>query len=275
MQREVLISGGDRLRRWSIEENKVIAETTLEGGGALCVCGGMVFAAGELDGAIYRFDDRLLISGIYAGGPGMCAMCASADAQRLYVLLADANSVLMLHASDGMPMILAHAGIHPRRMHMDDVQGTLVIAGGEDGCVRLLCPQTLRLQRAIREDGVCCDAMTDGDRVFMLMRTPTLGTRLILHGRAERREIALRGMPGTLCMAAGMLLVSAGKWLYTLDPDTLRLRHKVFGASYPGKLIGRGEQSLLLCPASETLYIMENSRRRLLCQGARDAAFCE
>lgn len=275
MQGEVLVSGGDRLRRWSLEENRVLAETTLEGSGALCTCGGKIFVAGERDGAIYRFDERMLLSGIYAGGHGMCAMCASADTERLYVLLADANSVLMLRASDGTPMILAHAGIHPRRMHLNEALGTLVIAGGEDGCARILCPHTLRVQREIREDGVCIDALAYGEWICMLMRTPTLGTHLILRERGERREIVLRGMPGALGMESGTLWVCAGEWLYAFSPETLRLRHRTLCARYSGKLICKEGRRLLLCPVSETLYQIEESGRRLLCWGAKDAAFDE
>lgn len=275
MKGEVLVSGRDLLQRWSLRENRAIAEATLEGSGALCTCGGKVFAAGERDGAIYRFDERLLLSGIYAGGPGMCAMCASSDAERLYVLLADANSVLMLHATDGTPMVLARAGIHPRQMHLDPLNGVLVIAGGEDGCARVLCAHTLHLQRAIREEGVCCDALAYGDRLYMLMCTPTLGTHLILRDRAYRREIALRGMPGSLCMAQGMLLVSAGEWLYAFEPDTLHLHHKVLCARHSGKLICRGRQCLLLCPASEKLYLIEGNGLRVICRGAKDVAFNE
>lgn len=275
MQGEVLVTGGDRLQRWSLRENRAIAEATLEGSGALCTCGGMVFVAGDQDGAIYRFDERLLLSGIYAGGPGMCAMCASVDTERLYVLLADANSVLMLRAADGMPMFLACAGNQPRRMRLNDAQGTLVIAGGEDGCARMLCAHTLHLQRAVREEGVCCDALAYGDRLYMLMCTPTLGTHLIQRGGGDRREIALRGMPGSLCMAQGMLLVSAGEWVYAFELDTLHLRHKAFCASHSGTLICRGQQCLLLCPARETLYLIKKNGLWVICRGAKGVAFNE
>lgn len=274
MHGEALVSGGDRLRWISLSQGDVLAETTLEGCGAVCVHGEIVFAAVRGEEAIYRLDERLLPSGIYAGGPGMRTMCVSPDGERLYVLLADADSVLMLAAASGAPQLLARAGVNPRQMRLDAENELLVIAGGGDGCAHLLEARSLRLLRSIREEGVCWDAVPLDNVLYLLMLTPALTTLLVARSEREGRQcVALAGTPGSICRVAdGMLWVCAGEWLYAVDPHTLRVARKTFAGSHAGKLIGIGRRCLLLNPVSERLWLLGMGQRRLLCRDAQDVA---
>jgi len=163
----------------------------LAGCGALCARRGSVYAAGEEEGVIYHLDAAsLLPCGVYAGGPGMRALCLSADAERLFVLLSDADSVLMLCARTGAPMVLARAGVHPQSMRLDDTGKRLVIAGGRDGCVHLLCAGTLRRLARYPAEGFCADA-----------------------GMRRGRVRALRYVGKDGSAAAGKLIASGGKAL--------------------------------------------------------------
>lgn len=169
MGERIIVSGSGQLRVFRGAKLAAGEVVPLERSGALCAGRGVVFAASDEDNAIYRLDAHTLLpTGVYAGGPGMRALCLSADGERLFALLSDADSVLMLSGRDGAPMLLARVGVSPQSMRMDDTGERLVIAGGRDGCAHLLCARTLRLLAQFPAEGFCADAACRGRRVHAL-----------------------------------------------------------------------------------------------------------
>ena len=168
-QEEIVVSGGGKLRAYDAQKQTLTKETMLEGSGALCADGVHIYCASDVENVIYRLQgETLLPQSVYAGGPGMRALCLSRDGESLFVLLADADSVLMLRAQDGMPMCLARVGVYPQRMKLDESGEALVVAGGKDGCAYLLCARTLRLLARQRGRGFCAEASRRAGRVCAL-----------------------------------------------------------------------------------------------------------
>ncbi len=169
MTGRIIVSGGEKLRTFDLPGLFPGKETPLPGSGALCAGQGGVYAASDGESAIYRLDaNTLLPCGVYAGGPGMRALCLSADGERLFALLADADSVLMLCARTGAPMVLARVGVCPQSMRLDNTGERLVIAGGRDGCAHILCSRTLRLLARHPSEGFCADASVRNGRIRAL-----------------------------------------------------------------------------------------------------------
>lgn len=169
MGERIIVSGGEKLRTFGLPGILPGKETPLPGSGALCAGQGSVYAASDGESAIYRLDaNTLLPCGVYAGGPGMRALCLSADGERLFALLSDADSVLMLCARTGAPMMLARVGVCPQNMRLSGEGERLVIAGGRDGCVHILCSRTLRLLARYRAEGFCADASVRDGRIRAL-----------------------------------------------------------------------------------------------------------
>ncbi len=273
MQGEAVVSGGGKLRVLSLACGEVKQEAAISDCGAVCPHAGGVFAASGRDGVIYRLDGRLLPCGVYAGGPGMRALCLSGDGERLCVLLGEADSVLMLNGHDGSPLLLARVGASPCRMRLDDAQGHLIVAGGKDGSASVLCAATLRTFCTLREEGVCCDALRTGGRLCMLMMTPSMDTRLVVHeAQGDRWQIGLCGLPGSMCARGRALLLTAGEWLCSVDPVRRRVCRKTRMPGAAGRVVPAGEGMLLLCPLEETLYLFGGGEPRLLLTGVRDAA---
>lgn len=273
MAGKVLISGGERLGIVSLRQEKLVKETPLEGCSAVCLSGKMVFAAGENDRAVYRLDENLLPCGVYAGGPGMGAVCISGDGQRLYVLLRDADSVMMLNASDGSPMFLARAGVSPMAMHLEENGRCLIVAGGKDGQAMLLCPHTLRSLHSVREEGICLDALLFGDTLCMMSMTEALHTQLTLRRMPGlRRTFLLPGMPGSLCAAGDELFVSTGDGLYVFDAGAMRLKRRMTSGGIYGKLLKADGRLLLISAVHEALFLADGCRMRLLCRNVRHAS---
>lgn len=165
----MVVSGGGKIRVYDAREKTLKKEAALEGSGALCTDGESIYCASDFENVIYRLQGgTLLPQSVYAGGPGMRALCLSRDGENLYVLLADADSVLMLGARDGMPKCLARVGVYPQRLMLDETGEMLVVAGGKDGCVYLLCARTLRLLARQRGKGFCAAASLRSGRVRAL-----------------------------------------------------------------------------------------------------------
>lgn len=169
MEKRIVVSGGGKLRVFDARRLFLLGESPLEGSGALCAGKGCVFCAGDRDNAVYRLCAKTLLPlGVYAGGPEVRAMCISRDLTRLYVLVSGADSVLMLSACDGAPMMLARVGADPQNLRLDDTGERLVVAGGRDGCVHLLCARTLAPLLCFRGAGFCADAVARKGRVRAL-----------------------------------------------------------------------------------------------------------
>ena len=250
-------------------------ETAIDGCGAVCAGAGSVYTASEKDGVIYRLDEKLLPCGVYAGGPGMSALRITKDGERLFALLSDADSVLMLGGQDGLPMFLARVGVNPRQMRLQEGGRYLTIAGGRDGSATVLCAHTLKPLCSSTEEGVCCDAMLLDGCLYALRLTPALDTCLSRWDEQGKcRHLFLPGEPGSLCRRGNALLVSAGQWLYAIETAQMRLKKKRFLSGFPGRLISAGKTLLLLCPGDETLYRLDMHGKRKFCSMALDAA-CE
>lgn len=160
MEKRIIVSGGGKLRAFDAQHLSLLGEVPLGGSGALCAGEGCVFCACDDDSAVYRVDPlTLLPQSVYTGGPQMRTICLSRDKSRLYILCSGADSVLMLSAYDGAPMMLARVGVNPQSLRLDDTGERLVIAGGRDGCVHLLCAGTLSALFCLRGEGFCADAI--------------------------------------------------------------------------------------------------------------------
>jgi len=268
-------AGGNRIRRLDLSTGEILCEASIGGCSAVCACAETVYAAGEEEGVIYRLDKRLLPCGVCAGGPGMRALSVSRDGERLFALLSDADGVMMLSGQDGSPMIFARAGVAPAGMRLDDRKELLLVAGGRDGCAWLLCAKTLSTLCSFRGEGVCCDALCCGSRICALLLTPSLHTRLAVWERSGGcRQICFPGEPGSLMLRDKLLFVSAGQWLYALDMRQLRLVDRRFLENGPGRLMDVGK-TLLLCPAKEALYDLDDCRKICLCDQVRDASIIQ
>lgn len=169
MTGRIIVSGEGKLRLFGWPDLAAKEETPLPGGGALCAGQGGVYVSSDEERTIYHLDaDTLLPRGVYAGGPGMRALCLSRDGERLFALLGDADSVLMLCARSGAPMLLARVGVSPQNMRLDDTGERLVVAGGRDGCVHVLCAHTLALLARYPSEGFLADAGMRNGRVRAL-----------------------------------------------------------------------------------------------------------
>lgn len=176
MTGRIIVSGGGKLRTFIWPELAAGAQTPLPGSGALCAGQGSVYVSSDEERTIYHLDaNTLLPCGVYAGGPGMRALCLSPDGERLYALLGDADSVLMLCARTGAPMLLARVGVNPQNMRLDDTGERLVIAGGRDGCAHVLCAHTLALLARYPSEGFLADAGMRNGRVRVLRLCGEMG----------------------------------------------------------------------------------------------------
>ena len=222
MEKRIIVSGGGKLRVFGAQRLSLLGETPLEGSGALCAGEGCVICACDDDSAVYRVDPlTLLPQSVYAGGPQMRALCLSRDKSRLYILCSGADSVLMLSAYDGAPMMLARVGADPQSLRLDDTGERLVIAGGRDGCVHLLCARTLCALFCLRGEGFCADAVLR---------------------RGKIRALRLGG-------------------------------NGAFAS--PGRAIHIPGGTLIVDSASERLLSFGREGRRVVCEGARDAALAQ
>lgn len=270
---DVLVSGGGKLRVLSPGMDAVRREATLESCGAVCVSGGTVFAAGESEGVIYRLDRSLLPNGVYAGGPGMRGLCVSGDDARLYVLLGDADSVMMLSAADGTPRFLARTGANPQRMRLAEKEGAIIIAGGMDAGALMLCGETLSVLACFREEGFCCDAVLHCGTLYMLCLTDSMETRLVMcFADGSRRRIHLPGIPGSLYASGSRLMAAAGACLYVFDVRSMDLIWKRSLEGLCGKLIRGGKGLMLLDPSYGMLAQIASCGMRILGRNIKDAA---
>ena len=115
MGKRIIVSGGDEVRVFAPPGRGVLEHIRLEGAGTLCACGEHVFCASNWGDMVWRLDAQKLVpTGLFAGGPDMRNMLISPDGERLMILCAEADSVLLLDAVCGAPMVLARAGVNPQ-----------------------------------------------------------------------------------------------------------------------------------------------------------------
>lgn len=270
MEREIFVSTGGGIGVFSLMGERLRA-VALEGAGALCVSGGDVFCAGDEGRVIYRLDRAALMTqALFAGGPGICELLVSSDRTRLYALCADADSVLLLDARSGQPMIVCRVGCNPRRMAL--CGDALAVAGGESGCVHMLSAHTLREQERISMPGPVYSVAISRGVVHALCLTRALDSILVTVRPEGREEIALCGMPGSLLLGERGLLAAAQGWLYAVSQMGVDSAWPMQGRAC--RLLGMSGRVFALDEFTGQLLAGGEAGKgwRLLCAEAHDAA---
>lgn len=159
MERELFVSTGGGIRVCALS-GEVRRQAALKGAGALCAAKEHLLCACGCGREIFRLDRwALMPQAVYPGGPGVCELRLSQNGMHLLVLCGDADSVMMLDARSGRPLVVSRVGCNPRQMALDG--DTLAIAGGESGFVHLLNAQTLQAAHC-RPCRVRCTARRSG-----------------------------------------------------------------------------------------------------------------
>ena len=225
MRGRVIVSVDGGLRELSMPGSGAGALVRLEGAGPLCVHRDGVFCACPGERVIWRLDTRSLTpTGLFAGGPGMCALLPSADGARLYALCAEADSLLMLDGVTGMPIALNRVGVNPGAMAMDETGQVLAVAGGECARTVLLCARTLNVLSSLPVSGVAMGVAIGAGAVYTLCLTETLSSALTAYlPDGTRCELPLAGTPGTLCLCPDGLLAATEGRLYAIAADGSRV----------------------------------------------------
>ena len=218
MEREIYASTDGGIRVCALS-GEVRRQAALEHAGALCAGQNTLLCVGENGRAIFRFDRRTLMpQALYPGGPGACDLRLSQDESRLAVLCGDADSVMLLDAQSGQPLIVRSAGCAPRQMAQDG--DTLAIAGGESGYVYLICARTLEASDCLSMPGPVYSAAIGQGRIHALCMTQTLNSLLVtVHPGGGRQMLSLDGMPGCLLLQENVLLAATQRRLYAVSPD--------------------------------------------------------
>ena len=154
MEERMIVSGGDEVRVFAPPKREPQEQIRLEGAGALCVSHGTVFCASDWGDTVWRLDaERLVPTGLFAGGPGMKRILSSPDGTRLLLLCAEADSVLLLDAGCGLPLVLARAGLNPQNIALDETGDVLAVAADERAVADAAAPPVYA------GNGVRCDAV--------------------------------------------------------------------------------------------------------------------
>ena len=265
MEKRIIVSGGDEVRVFAPPGRGVLEHIRLEGAGTLCACGEHVFCASNWGDMVWRLDAQKLVpTGLFAGGPDMRNMLISPDGERLMILCAEADSVLLLDAVCGAPMVLARAGVNPQHMSLD-----------ESGEVLLLSARSLALLRRLPMPGIVLDVALRAGTVYALCLNETLNSTLVTIPRAGARQIlSLSGMPGRITCERGDVICATEGFLYTVSMDGMRLlgTRRVSGRASIWLTAG---ETLLLCDAlSECIFARNGGGQwSLFCEHARDMRF--
>lgn len=202
------------LRAYGAGPGGQTAEAPLKGAGALCAYAGGLFCAAEGDMLWHLDAGSLQPRALFAGGPDMRDVKLSADGRRLYALLSGADSVLLLDASDGAPLMLARAGCNPPRMALDDAAQALAVAGGRREAVLLLDAHTLAELDEWPAPGPVCDTAFAGDCVFALCRLGRRRSALAVRRSGTSAVFRLPGAPGALLSRAWGVLAATQEGLF-------------------------------------------------------------
>ena len=273
MGESMVVSGGGALRLLDLPRGRKAARTALEGVQALCAGRNGIYAASRWGEVIWRLDTDLLVpTGLFAGGPGVCRMLLSRDGSLLYVLCSEADSILMLDAHSGAPLLLNRVGVGPCAMAMDAQGRRIAVAGGGSGEVIVLDAGTLRVERRLATCGMVFSAAI-GSATYAMSLEETMNTAVTAFFHAGGRCVrTLPGMPGALVLCDGMLLAATHAGLFALDPATLRV---CLSCDVPGRacqLIPARSGLVMIDQWSDGLFLREAGRWRLLCEQAVDAA---
>lgn len=231
MERELLISTDSGIRVCALS-GEVRRQAAFEGADALCASQDQLLCACGNGREIFRLDRQTLMpQALYPGGPGVCGLCLSEDGAYLYMLCGEADSVMMLDARSGQPLMINRAGCNPQQMALEG--DTLAIAGGESGCVHLLSARTLRAERCLFMPGPVYSTAMGRGRVHALCLTPSLDSLLVtVQPGGEMRTLALSGMPGCLLLREKLLLAATQRRLYAASADGGRV---LWQSTAPGR----------------------------------------
>jgi len=273
MAREIVISSGDTLRMISLEQDERETQSVpLDRAGALCTSESHIICA--CDSVIWQFDrKRLMPTGLFGGGPGMCSLLLSQDGMHLFALCGEADSVLMISTQSGEPILLNKAGVNPREMALDGE--ILAIAGGESGLVLILCAHSLNLLDVISMPGPVYSVAIGKGTLHALCLTAELSSLLVTQKKGETRcMLALAGMPGRLLRRQNCLFAATDGAMYAVSPDGRRILRRI---NIPGRAVwmaDAGDETLLLDGYTERLFAVKENNVRLLALHAAYAALC-
>ena len=271
MAQEIYVAHRGGIGVYSMEGEKLRA-AALEEAGALCISGAHIFCAVEEGRAILRLNRHTLTpEAVFAGGPGVSQLMVSADGRLLYALCAEADSVLMLDAVSGMPMIVCRAGCNPQQMALRG--DMLAIAGGESGCVHLLDAHMLEQRGCLSMPGPVYSVDMDEYAVYALCLTPSLDALLVTQAQERRVQIAMEGMPGRVLRLEERLLVSVHRWLYDVSTDGGCILHACAAPGRAAALLSAEGKLFSVDALGECLLIRgRDGAWRLLCTGVKGAA---
>ena len=273
MERELFVSTGGGICVCALSGD-IRRQTALEGAGALCAAKEHLLCACGGGREIFRLDRRTLMpQAVYPGGPGVCDLRLSQDGTHLFALCEDADSGMMLDARSGQPLIVSRVGCAPRQMALED--DTLAIAGGESGCVHLICARTLEAQGCLSMPGPVYSAAIGRGRVHALCLTQTLDSLLVTaQPGGGIRTLALLGMPGCLLLWEELLLAATQRRMYAVSADGGRVLWQSAAPGRAHRLLGDAGRLFACEQLGERLFVCRcpGGRWRTLHAGARDAA---
>ena len=253
---------------------KQVNQTQLGGAGALCTGGGRIYCASERDHVIWQMDSRTLMPGaLLAGGPGMRDLMLSPDGNLLYVLCSDGDSVLMLDACAGTPLLLCRAGARPARMALDGGARVLAVAGGRSSSVLLFDAQTLERIAEMPMPGEVCDVELHRGAVYALCMSEPQGSVLVgVFPYGMRRTRGLPGLPGALLAMGNTVAAATEDAVHLLDASELRCRACLRINGRPSRLMAA--QARLVCIDQYTQRLLEAKRDGCfsVCAQAEDIA---
>ena len=273
MEERMIVSGGDEVRVFAPPKREPQEQIRLEGAGALCVSHGAVFCASDWGDTVWRLDaERLVPTGLFAGGPGMKRILSSPDGTRLLLLCAEADSVLLLDAGCGLPLVLARAGLNPQNIALDETGDVLAVAAGESGEVLLMSARSLTLLRRLSMPGMVFDVTLCGGTVHALCLNDALDATLVTGPQIGARQILpLPGMPGRVAADGGRLLCATEGFLHAVSRDGMRLLHTEHAPGRAGGCQRYAGAMLLFDGLSERIFARSSGGCwNLFCGCARD-----
>ena len=273
MEERIIVSGGDEVRVFAPPGRETPEQIRLEGAGALCASRGTVFCASDWGDMVWRLDaKRLVPTGLFAGGPGMKRLLLSPDGTRLFLLCAEADSVLLLDALCGQPLVLAKAGLNPQNITLDETGDTLAVATGESGDVLLLHAHTLSLLARLPMPGMVYDVRLRNGSVHALCLNEAMASTLVtVQPCGVRQTLRLEGMPGVLAMCGETLLCATEGYLYVVSAEGSRVLRTEKAAGRADRMILEKETWLLCDSLTENMVMRDcGGRWRLVCPNVRD-----
>ena len=246
---------------------EVLGHAQLAGAGALCVGEKSLFCADD-SGVIWRLSRKsLLPESVMGGGPGICDLCLSRNESRLYALLGEADSVLMIDGQTGRPLLVNRCGCNPSQILL--CGDLLAAAGGESGKVHLYDADTLVCRNEISMPGPVCAVALAGSRLYALCLTPQLSTLLVAMEGERKQLLNLEGMPGALLIHGKYLYAATQGLFHVFDLESLRLMKKIPAAGRPSQMVSAGQCVIAYDPLSQRVYAMrEGESWKMICAQA-------